>query len=93
LLYDSIKKSLRITHDALKEDIEDLIAAARSDLKLSGISSAKADAQTDIDPLIKRAITVYVKANFGTDNPDADRLQKSYDLLKNHLTLAGDYIG
>jgi uncharacterized phage protein (predicted DNA packaging) len=93
LLLDSIKKSLRITHGALNDEIEDVIDAARSDLKLSGISSVKADAETDIDPLIKRAITVYVKANFGSDNPDADRLQKSYDLLKNHLTLAGDYIG
>jgi uncharacterized protein involved in exopolysaccharide biosynthesis len=45
----------------------------------------------DMDPLVKRAITAYVKANFGWDNPDAERLQRSYDLLKMHLSLAGDY--
>jgi uncharacterized phage protein (predicted DNA packaging) len=93
LLLDSIKLRLRITHDALNDEINDLIEEAREDLKLSGISDLKADAETDIDPLIKRAITVYVQANFGTENPNAERLQKSYDLLKNHLTLAGDYIG
>ena len=43
------------------------------------------------DPLIRRAITTYVKANFGWDNPDAERLQKAYDLLKAHLTLTEDY--
>ena len=43
------------------------------------------------DPLVRRAITTYVKANFGWDNPDAERLQKAYDLLKMHLTLSTDY--
>jgi hypothetical protein len=44
-----------------------------------------------MDPLIKRAITVYIKAHFGWDNPDAERLQESYNMLKQHLSLAGDY--
>lgn len=43
------------------------------------------------DSLIKRAITLYVKANFGWDNPDAERLQESYVMLKQHLALSGDY--
>lgn len=43
------------------------------------------------DSLIKRAITLYVKANFGWDNPDAERLQQSYLMLKQHLSLSGDY--
>jgi hypothetical protein len=72
-------------------EVQDLIDAARQDLKLAGISSVKADAEDNIDPLIKRAITTYAKANFGYDNPDADRLKDSYESLKNHMSLSGDY--
>jgi len=44
-----------------------------------------------MDPLIKRAIIVYVKAHFGWNNPDAERLQQSYDMLKMHLSLSQEY--
>lgn len=93
MLIDDIKITLRIskTNLAFDSEIEDLIETARQDLKLAGVSANIVDAETDQDPLIKRAITTYVKANFGWDNPDADRLQKAYDSLKMHLSLAGDY--
>lgn len=45
-----------------------------------------------IDPLIKRAIIVYVKAHFGWNNPDAERLQQSYEMLKCHLSLSQEYM-
>lgn len=88
-LIDSVKTALRITTAAFDGEISDLIAAARQDLVLSGVLPAKAD--SDEDPLIKRALSVYVKAHFGYDNPDHERLLASYDMLKSHLTLAGDY--
>lgn len=86
-----VKQALRITHNALDDEIDDLIEAARHDLKLSGVSSVKTDAESNIDPLIARAIVTYCKANFGFDNPDADRLNNSYVMLKQHLSLSGDY--
>lgn len=90
-MLNDIKVLLRISqaNTAYDSEINSLIDAARQDLMLSGVSDAKAN--DDTDPLIKRAISCYVKANFGWDNPDADRLQKSYGMLKQHLTLAGDY--
>lgn len=88
-ILDDVKLALRISSTAFDAEINDLIAGARQDLILSGIISIKA--ADDSDPLIKRAIVTYCKANFGYDNPDADRLNKSYDLLKNHLSLAYDY--
>jgi hypothetical protein len=66
-----------------------IIAVVQTDLGLSGVSSVKA--QDAADPLIKRAIVLYAKANYGWDNPEADRFQKCYDLLKISLTLSGDY--
>ena len=86
-----IKTALRIStnNTAFDSEIADLIDAARADLMLAGILPAKVN--DDNDPLIKRAITVYVKANFGWNNPDAERLQQSYDMLKCHLALSQEY--
>lgn len=88
-ILDDVKQALRITSSAFDDEVNDLIAAGKADLIQSGVSSTKAT--DDTDPLIKRAIIVYCKANFGYDNPEADRFQKSYDMLKQHLSLAGDY--
>ena len=81
-----IKLSLRISTTSFDNEIYDLIAAAQLDLGISGVVIP-----AEIDPLLKRAITLYVKANFGWDNPDTERLQKSYLMLKQHLSLSGDY--
>lgn len=44
-----------------------------------------------MDPLIKRAITLYCKGHFGYDNPDAERFIASYEKLRDHLSLSTDY--
>lgn len=91
-MLDDVKTALRISQSstAFDMEIQDLIEAARLDLEQSGISSEKA--KDDNDPLIKRAIIVYCKANFGYDsNTSADRFHDSYVMLKQHLSLAGDY--
>ncbi len=84
-----IKPALRVTTTEFDTEIQGLIDAAVADLILAGVTPEKAQSTTD--PLIKRAVVTYCKAHFGYDNPDADRLVKVYDLLKQHLTLAEDY--
>ena len=71
-------------------EIKDLISAARAELTEIGILPSKA--YDDADPLTRRAVILYVKAEFGLDNPDAQRYRESFDLLKRHLALASDYI-
>lgn len=90
-ILDSVKKTLRISQSntAFDEEVTDLIAAARNDLRLAGVLLSKTT--EDEDPLIKRAITVYCKANFGFDNPDAEKLTESFNMLKAHLTLSQEY--
>jgi uncharacterized phage protein (predicted DNA packaging) len=88
-LIDDIKVSLRISNTAFDTEINDLIESARYDLRLSGVTSEKAN--DDTDPLIKRAVSIYVKTNFGWDNPDAERLAKAFDMLKTHLALSQEY--
>jgi uncharacterized phage protein (predicted DNA packaging) len=91
-MLEDVRAAMRISEGttAFDGELTDLIAAARADLQLSGVSEAKAE--DDTDPLIKRAITVYVKWQFGFDNPDVDRLERAYTMLKAHLTLSQDYI-
>jgi hypothetical protein len=100
MLIDELKIALRIRNNnfAFDSEIEGLIEGARHELMLSGISSEKVQSDVeasaldvDLDPLIKRAITVYVKANFGWDNPDSEKLSNSFQMLKNHLSTSGDY--
>lgn len=90
-ILDKAKTALRISQSATSydEEIADLIEAARHDLKLAGVLPSKAD--SDEDSLIRRALIVYVKANFGWDNPDSEKLNQSYLMIKNHLLLSQEY--
>lgn len=92
-MIESVKGALRVTSNdpLIIQEIEDLISSARMDLIQSGVSSEIAN--KDDEPLIKRAIIIYAKAHYGLDNPNADRFQDSYIMLKQHLSLAGDYRG
>ena len=72
------------------EAVVDLLLAARADLVLGGVLEEKANDESD--PLIKKAVTTYVKAEFGLDNEDADRLRASYKEQRNGLTLSDSYI-
>lgn len=85
-MLDKVKLALRIKNTALDAEINDLIEACKLDLSITGV---KVIDETDV--LIQRAIIVYCKANFGLDNSDSEKYQKSYDLLKEHLALCSDY--
>ena len=59
-------------------------------LQLEGIRRDKVCDEDD--PLIKRAISAYVKAEFGLDNADAPKYRESYEMLKRKLTLSDEYL-
>lgn len=87
-MLESVKRALRVTISDFDEEIQDLIDAAKRDLEIAGVAKDKI---VDTDKLIRRAIITYCKANFGYDNPEAERFQQSYDMLKMHLSLSSDY--
>jgi len=88
-MLQDVKNSLRVSSDDLDAEILDLIEGAKADLILSGVHKDKV---VDTDPLIKRAVTVYCKANFGYEDPKlSERFQESYISLKHHLTLSTEY--
>ncbi|MDH2474258.1 head-tail connector protein [Clostridium perfringens] len=85
-MLEKVKLSLRIKSDAFNIEILEMIEAAKLDLSISGIKKIN-----EADPLIQQAIKTYCKANFGLDNKDSEKYQKSYNMLKEHLSLCGDY--
>jgi len=88
-MLNDIRRDLRVSNTAFDTEIHGLIEAARKDLVVAGVLLSKAN--SDTDPLIRRAVSVYVKAHFGFDNPDADRFRESYESLKAKLTLSQEY--
>jgi len=86
-----LRRALRITSPDFDGEIADLIRAAREDLALGGVLPQRARDETD--PLVKRAVASYVKAEFGLDNEDADKYRTAYHRLKVSLALASDYVG
>ncbi|SDO79360.1 head-tail connector protein [Halobacillus aidingensis] len=93
MLESKVKTALRLKNTAFDIEVTGLIAAAKADLVQSGVDKSIVDQENQTDPLIERAIIVYCKANFGYDNDEAERFTKSYEMLKSHLALAGDYNG
>jgi uncharacterized phage protein (predicted DNA packaging) len=90
-LLTKVKKSIRISHTALDEDILDGIRAALSDLRMCGISEAKLDPTGEVDPLILNAVKMYCKKEYTDDPAKAARYQEGYDALKSSLMMADGY--
>lgn len=82
------KQSLSIVDTStIKDDeIEMWIEAGKEDLKRQGINS-------ELDnSLIKSAIVMFVKANFGNvDIKEKELSQRTYNLLCHNLGLSSDY--
>ena len=85
-----IRLRVRPSVDKLDGEIKDLILAARADLVRGGVLPARAADETD--PLVKQAISTYVKAEFGLDNDDADKYRASFRNQKIALSMASEYI-
>ncbi len=85
-MLQDVKSSVRIINNKFDVELLDLIEAAKTDLLIAGVTKNDED-----DPLIKRAIILYCKANFGLDNKDSEKYQNSYENLKEKLSLCGDY--
>lgn len=80
-MLDACRDALRIPADVTDYDdeIADLIDAARAAMRAGGVSVDKS--QDDSDGTVRLAIKVFCKANFGMDNPDADRYMHTFDEL------------
>ena len=86
-LTEKMRAALRIssTNEKITEEIEDCIAACKKDLQDVGVKRLD-----ETDALIIRAVTLYVKAEFGF-NGNAEKFHNSYESLKVHLSMSSEY--
>ena len=87
-MIDKVRNALRISvtnNQAINEELNDLIDAAKLDLGVAGVVMPEA-----IDSLVTRAIITYCKFQFGLPE-DADRLKRSYDEQKAQLVTCTGY--
>lgn len=92
-LLDACRAALRIPGfcNDFDEEIADVIDAARAELVAGGVSDAKA--HDDEDGRVRLAIKVYVKANFGMDNPDAEKFMRSFETMLTSMSGDSAYNG
>ena len=86
-LTETIRAALRISSkaEAITAEFNDCIEACKRDLQQVGVNNLD-----ESDALIKRAITIYCKAEFGYSDK-AQQFRQSYDSLKLALSLMEDY--
>ena len=87
-LVEKIRQRVRFKASTLDSEIQDLIDETKADLELAGVDPLKI---IDTDPLILRAVSTYCRAYYETDNNKAERLDRSYESIKQHLSMSVDY--
>ncbi len=85
VLLDKVRMALRITTAAFDDELNDLIAAAKTDLGIAGVTLP-----AELDAICNRAVVTYCKIHFGEPD-DYDRLKASYDEQKAQLSMATGY--
>lgn len=85
-MLEKIKLALRLDADELEVEIDDLIQACKIDMKLHGVKNF-----SETDSLIIRAVTVYCKAYFGSASKDYEKYIKSYEMLRDHMSMCPEY--
>lgn len=92
-MLDQIKKSMRISHNALDDILKEDIQAGALDLLRSGVPPFRKEGNTKQikdDALIRKAIELYAKAQEDYEGK-GERYQISYEKLRDSLSLCGDY--
>lgn len=78
---EKIRKSMRITHTQLDDEIERNINTALCDLRRVGIDTKGND-------LIDKACELYIKAQFDYQGK-GDQFQRNYEALRDAISLSG----
>ena len=92
-LIDKVKTACRVTGTAYDDELTDLISAAFADMGITDIKSSML-VETNINPLILRAVTTYCKMNFGyatLTEEQYSRLKESYDEQKAQMLMSSTF--
>ena len=89
---DKVKLALRISHNLLDDEINDVIASARQELIRSGVSEEVANSNME---LVETAIKTYVLEYYASDTKEAERFDNSFKyqldcIRKSTITVEGE---
>lgn len=87
-LLQSVKNAMRIDGPYHDEELTDLIETAKLLLKEAGVLEIRI---IDTDPLIRKAVVTYCKANFGIDATEGEKFALAFERMKNLLSLLSSY--
>lgn len=79
-----VKKSMRINHNLLDDEIKRNIDTALLDMSRVGVSKEKDD------NLVEKACELYCKAQYDYQGK-GEQYMKNYESLRDGLSMAGDY--
>lgn len=88
MLLQSVKNAMRIDEEYHNEELTDLIETAKLLLREAGVLEVRL---TDTDPLIRKAVITYCKANFGIDATEGEKFAWSFEEMKKLLSLLSSY--
>lgn len=85
-LLEKVKKSLRLSHNKLDDDLLDEIEACLADLEVCGVVYA-----APTDPLIVNAVKLFCRAANADDTAKSAEWMRRYEALKSCLMMADGY--
>ena len=88
---EKVKLALRISHNLLDDEINDVITSARQELIRAGVAEEVAESEEE---LVQTAIKTYALEYYAQDPKDADRYGESFRyqcdcLRKSEITVEG----
>lgn len=86
-LLQKCKNALGVTDTEYDDELTDLIAAAKADLGIAGVTKNT----VEDDPLIRKAILTYVSMEWNIAAPEHQALSERYDVQKKQLMSATGY--
>ena len=90
-LLEQVKKSQRISHDALDDVLLSDIEAAAGDLSRAGVYPYTAEGSIIENPLICKAIELYAKGMEDFEEKGSTYMA-SFEKLRDAMALSGEYI-
>lgn len=89
-MLEKVKVALRISHDALDQDILDSISAARMELKRNGVKAEKADSEND--QLIILAIKTFCLSIYSAKEEVRNGYEASFRYQLDNLRKSSGYM-
>lgn len=86
MLLETVKLAMGISTNAFDVELNALINACKTELRLAGVVSAEDES------LFVQAIIFYCKAYFRNDDR-SERYQKAFEKVRDAMSLAGEYDG